>query len=75
MIPTLMISILFMYMGKIRQKYIKSIGDRLLKEHSEFKIDWEENKRLISEYAGIKSKNVRNRVAGYITHELKKSKT
>jgi len=35
-----------------------------------FSSDYEKNKLLVSEYTNIESKNIRNRVAGYITHRV-----
>jgi len=43
----------------------------LLRGHREiFSSDYEKNKLLVSEYTNIASKNIRNRVAGYITHKV-----
>jgi small subunit ribosomal protein S17e len=57
--------------GSIRPTYIKSVAAELLREHREiFSSDYEKNKELVSEYTNIESKNIRNRVAGYITHKV-----
>jgi len=58
-------------LGSIRPTYIKSVSEELLREHREtFSSDYEKNKLLVSEYTNIESKNIRNRVAGYITHKV-----
>ncbi|MGB8310524.1 MAG: 30S ribosomal protein S17e [Halobacteriota archaeon] len=58
-------------MGSIRPTYIKSISAELLRGYRDvFGSDYEQNKILVTEYTNIESKNVRNRVAGYITHKI-----
>ncbi len=62
-------------MGAIKPTYIKSLGKRLLKEVPDFTDDFDGNKKLVAEYTNVKSKGVRNRIAGYITHKkVKESK-
>jgi small subunit ribosomal protein S17e len=57
--------------GSIRPTYIKSISAELLRENRDvFGSDYEKNKMLVTEYTNIESKNIRNRVAGYITHKI-----
>ena len=59
------------FIGSIRPTYIKSVSAELLRGHGEiFSSDYEKNKLLVSEYTNIESKNIRNRVAGYITHRV-----
>jgi small subunit ribosomal protein S17e len=59
------------FIGSIRPTYIKSVSAELLRGHREiFSSDYEKNKLLVSEYTNIESKNIRNRVAGYITHRV-----
>jgi small subunit ribosomal protein S17e len=59
------------FTGSIRPTYIKSISEELLRGYREiFSSDYEKNKLLVSEYTNIESKNIRNRVAGYITHKI-----
>ena len=54
-------------MGSIRPGYIKNAA-RILMQHyeDEFTTDFETNKRLVEQYTDIKTKTVRNRVAGYM---------
>lgn len=56
----------------IKPTYIKKIGNTLLKLHQDvFATDFEENKNLVSELTDIRSKRIRNRVAGYVTSKSK----
>lgn len=59
-------------MGAIKPIYIKSLAKQLLKDVVEFTDDFEVNKRLVEEYTNIESKDVRNRVAGYISHRKRR---
>lgn len=57
-------------MGNIRPTYIKSLGTKLISEYGdEFGTDFEENKHKVTEYTNVKSKDIRNRVAGYIVRQ------
>jgi len=58
--------------GAIKPTYIKSIAERLLREIDGFSDDFNENKRLVEAYTNIESKEVRNRVAGYITRKMRR---
>ncbi len=61
-------------MGRIKTALIKRTTNELFKEHAqEFKEDFEENKKIVERFADIKSKKIRNIVAGYVTR-LKKVK-
>lgn len=56
-------------MGRVRPTLIKSIGQKLLDKYpDEFGMEFEENKEAVDNYAEVKSKHLRNRVAGYVTH-------
>jgi len=60
-------------MGRIKTIMVKSIGEKLYREHKEeFTTDFEKNKEIVKKYVDIPSKKLRNIVAGYITR-LKKS--
>jgi small subunit ribosomal protein S17e len=57
-------------MGNIRPTYIKSLASKLLAEYGdEFGVDFEENKHKVTEYTNVRSKTIRNRVAGYIVRQ------
>lgn len=56
----------------VKPTYIKNVGDRLIQERpGVFGVDFDENKKLVSEHTDVESKVIRNRVAGYITRKLK----
>lgn len=58
-------------MGNIRQTYIKSTSDALLRLYpNEFSKDFNENKDKVSKLAHIQTKSVRNHVAGYVTARM-----
>ena len=58
-------------MGTVKPAYIKNIAMELLKKYGElFTGDFNHNKKLVAELTNIKSKKVRNRVAGYITRKV-----
>jgi len=60
-------------MGRVRNKKVKYIAEQLLEEFPNyFTTDFEENKRLLEKVATFHSKKLRNQVAGYIVHLLKK---
>ena len=62
-------------MGNIRQTNIKRITFRLLENYTDvFTKDFETNKILVTKYATIESKVIRNRVAGYITRKVARMK-
>lgn len=56
-------------MGKVRTKMIKRTARELFEKYPElFTRDFEHNKRVVSRLIEVKSKRVRNQIAGYITH-------
>lgn len=58
-------------MGTVKPAYIKVIANELLKRYPEkFTSNFDENKKLVSQLTTIKSKTIRNRVAGYITRKV-----
>ncbi|MEM4472812.1 MAG: 30S ribosomal protein S17e [Archaeoglobaceae archaeon] len=61
-------------MGTVKPAYIKVIANELLKRYPEvFTSNFDENKKLVSQLTNIKSKTIRNRVAGYITRKVNRS--
>lgn len=61
-------------MGRIKTIPIKTLGDRLIEEHGDkFTTDFDKNKKILGTFEIIKSKKVRNILAGYITKEIKKA--
>lgn len=54
----------------IKPKYVKQIGKLLLERYPKaFNTDFEQNKEKVTELTNIESKDVRNRVAGFITRK------
>ena len=59
-------------MGRVRPTYIKRAARDLIKRYPDrFSTDYEKNHRALEELTDIKSKSLRNRVAGYIATLLK----
>lgn len=61
-------------MGNIKPAYIKNIAKQLLNEVDGFDEDFDINKKIIEENTNIESKEVRNRIAGYITHKIRRER-
>lgn len=63
-------------MGNIRQTFIKNIALELLEKYpKEFIVgDFQHNKIKVAELTDVKSKLLRNRIAGYITRHLSANK-
>jgi small subunit ribosomal protein S17e len=58
-------------MGAIRQTYIKSTVDALLRQYpNEFGTDFNANKEKIEKLSTVQTKEMRNRLAGYVTRKL-----
>ena len=58
-------------MGSIRQTYIKSTVDALIRQYpEEFGTDFNENKAAVERLANVQTKDVRNRIAGYATRKM-----
>lgn len=52
---------------------IKRLSNELLSKYpNQFAINFDENKKMISDIATVRSKILRNKVAGYITSKLRK---
>ncbi|MBN1502921.1 30S ribosomal protein S17e [Candidatus Woesearchaeota archaeon] len=62
-------------MGRIKTKVIKRMSEELFERHrEEFKDNFDENKKLVEQFADIPSKKMRNIIAGYITRLVKTKK-
>lgn len=60
-------------MGRIKTQQIKAAGHALVKSNKdEIKPTFEENKEVAGRLADIKSKKIRNALAGYLTRLYKK---
>jgi small subunit ribosomal protein S17e len=56
-------------MGNVRISLVKRTARMLLEMFpNEVSIDFEKNKELVSKYVEVKSKKLRNQIAGYLTH-------
>ena len=61
-------------MGRIKTMLVKRVTNDLVDAHrSSFKKDFDENKKIVSSFADIPSKKLRNMIAGYVTRQMKKS--
>jgi len=59
-------------MGKVRTLLVKRTARRLLELYpDEVSTSFEENKELVKKYVYLKSKKLRNQIAGYLTHLAK----
>ena len=57
--------------GSIRQTYIKSTVDALIRQYpDEWGTDFNENKARIERLANVQTKEMRNRLAGYVTRKM-----
>lgn len=55
-------------MGKARIVKTQRIADMLLEKYADkFTMDFEENKKLVTELISVSSKQLRNKVAGHLT--------
>ena len=74
MIIILMLMIKFnINMGGVRTKTIKRAARKLVETYfSRLTLDFDFNKRLIDEVTEVHSKHIRNQVAGYSTHLMRR---
>ena len=55
-------------MGKIRPSHIKNTAKDILEQYGDLiEDDFEKNKELLDQILDVKSKKLRNRIAGYLT--------
>jgi len=55
-------------MGNIRPTYIKRVAIELVKRYpDQFTGDYQHNKLKVSELCDVSKKNLRNKIAGYVT--------
>jgi len=63
-------------MGRIKTQQIKSKGNQLYELHGkEYTDKFDENKKLVEKHAAVKSKKLRNILAGYLTRKAKRART
>ncbi len=62
-------------MGRVKSTAIKTLGNKMIAEHGDkFSDNFEKNKEAITHIKEIKSKKIRNILAGYITRKMKNIK-
>ena len=62
-------------MGRIKTRLIKRTTHELYDKHgSEFKDNFDDNKQKVMQYTDVKSKRLRNIIAGYMTRLIKTRK-
>jgi small subunit ribosomal protein S17e len=55
-------------LGKVRPERVKKIAKELVKRYpAEFSTDFESNKKRLTTLATLRSRKLRNQIAGYIT--------
>jgi small subunit ribosomal protein S17e len=61
--------------GRVKTVSIKVMGNQIIREHGKlFTDNFEKNKVVLDEIREIKSKKIKNILAGYITKEIKRMK-
>jgi len=59
-------------MGRIKQTYLKRVAKNLMAEYpDEFNTDFDNNKKKVGEFSTVKSKSIRNKIAGYLSRVMK----
>ena len=62
-------------MGRVRSTYIKRAAREILKRYPDkFSTDFKKNCLVLDELVTLKSKSLRNRIAGYLSNLLKQKK-
>ncbi len=62
-------------MGRVKSRFVKSSAEKILvKTKDEITTDFQKNKEIVSRYAEIPSKKMRNSVVGYVTRLKKRNK-
>mmetsp|Transcript_6017 Transcript_6017/g.8345 ORF Transcript_6017/g.8345 Transcript_6017/m.8345 type:complete len:138 (-) Transcript_6017:122-535(-) len=63
-------------MGRVRTKLVKRASRQIIeKYYQRLTIDFHTNKRIVEEVATIPSKRLRNKIAGFTTHLMKRIQT
>ena len=59
-------------MGRIRTKQIKRLGQQFINSHRDkLAKTFEENKKVVQELSDVRTKKLRNMIAGYLTKKMK----
>merc|ERR1712232_1136587 len=60
-------------MGRVRTKTVKKASRVIIeKYYTRLTLDFQTNKRVVEEFALIPSKRLRNKIAGFVTHLMKR---
>ena len=60
-------------MGRVRNKTVKRASRKIVESYySKLTLDFHTNKRLIDEVAEVQTKKLRNKIAGYTTHLMRR---
>merc|ERR1712187_863305 len=60
-------------MGRVRTKTVKKASRRIIeKYYTRLTLDYYTNARIVSDIAVIPTKRLRNQIAGFITHTMKR---
>merc|ERR1739847_222685 len=60
-------------MGRVRTKTVKKASRRIIeKYYTRLTLDYYTNSRIVSDIATIPTKRLRNQIAGFITHTMKR---
>merc|ERR1711918_187752 len=60
-------------MGRVRNKTVKRASKKIIERyHQRLTLDFNTNKRICDEVAVIPSKRLRNKIAGFTTHMMKR---
>ena len=63
-------------LGNVKPAYIKKLALQLIERFPDkFTDDFEENKKLVEKLTTIETKNMRNRIAGYIARIMEDRKS
>jgi len=63
-------------LGQVKNVFIKHLAKRLIEKYPDkFTKDFEKNKEELDKLIRLESKKVRNKVAGYLVHEIIKKET
>jgi small subunit ribosomal protein S17e len=59
-------------MGRVRTKTVKKSSRQVIERYSRMTLDFHTNKKILEEVAIIPSKRLRNKIAGFSTHLMKR---
>ena len=60
-------------MGRVRTNLVKKAAKTIIENHfSRLSYDFDTNKKIVEEVASIPSKRLRNKIAGFVTHLMKR---